>query len=163
MGNTFSLTVACTLQTFPKEYFLGSRRHPRDSMNPLPLNLRTKSWRLGRRSWEIGRTCVSITKALVNPIFTALTGFLVLEMLGTLPKWRRKGAGCLQIAWAVAIADQHKLALWTEGSPMALSLYGKWGFVPKGTVEMELHSSAGGGAYTYTALLREPQDPCYPM
>ncbi|KAH8668923.1 hypothetical protein BX600DRAFT_460968 [Xylariales sp. PMI_506] len=84
---------------------------------------------------------------------------MTLRMMGTLPSYRRRGAASLHLAWATELADREGIACWTEGSPMALALYHKFGFVDQGEVVSQLAESAGGGTYTYTSILREPSRP----
>jgi GNAT superfamily N-acetyltransferase len=77
-------------------------------------------------------------------------------MLGTHPAHQRRGAADLQLRWATEVADKKGVACWVEASPASVPLYEKHGFVFKGEVVCSLHESCGGGTYTYTSMLREP-------
>ncbi|EXJ82192.1 hypothetical protein A1O3_06005 [Capronia epimyces CBS 606.96] len=52
----------------------------------------------------------------------------ILHTLQTDPKHQRRGAGGLLIEWGLAIADDRHLPVYLESSPMAHSLYLKYGF-----------------------------------
>ncbi len=76
-------------------------------------------------------------------------------MMGTLPEYQKRGAGSLQLSWALRLADQHSLTCWVEGSPVSVALYEKFGFHAVGEVVLRLDDVFGGGNYVYTSMMRE--------
>ncbi|KAG9248907.1 hypothetical protein BJ878DRAFT_485940 [Calycina marina] len=84
--------------------------------------------------------------------------FLELSLLCTLPAHRGAGLASQRLAWATKLADNAKLHIWLEASPMSVSLYKRFDFVIVGEVESDLsiESSTEDGTYVHTCMLREP-------
>lgn len=57
----------------------------------------------------------------------ALTA-LDLDMLGTHPDYRRRGAGSMLVRWGCELADRDGLVAYVDASPEGAALYRKFGF-----------------------------------
>lgn len=88
-------------------------------------------------------------------------GSQVLLLLGTIPKYERRGAGALLIRWPFTQADRDGKRCYVDASPIGYSLYKRCGF-SEDVGEMSLDLSkyepdSRLGTMKWVAMMREPQ------
>ena len=85
----------------------------------------------------------------------------VLLLLGTVPKYERRGAGGLLIRWPFERADRDGKRCYVDASPIGYQLYKRCGFSEDvGEMSLDLNKyepGSGLGTMKWVAMMREPQ------
>ncbi|KAI1331753.1 hypothetical protein F5Y16DRAFT_359185 [Xylariaceae sp. FL0255] len=87
---------------------------------------------------------------------------LGLSLLGTAPKYHRRGAAKALLEPMFAIADKAGLRSYLEATPTGRPIYEKMGFKTVETKDFDLDALTGGkinGIFTLFIMIREPQQP----
>ena len=82
-----------------------------------------------------------------------------LEIVGTSPKFQRKGAGSELLQYGCERADEQGVEAFLEAAPDALPLYQKFGFRTAASMHttIKFEQSPEGEIYTETFMIREPR------
>ena len=83
-----------------------------------------------------------------------------LEIVGTSPKFQRKGAGSKLLQYGCERADKQGVEVFLESAPDALPLYQKFGFRTAASMHtlIKFEQSPEGEIYTETFMIREPRE-----
>ncbi|KAL3425443.1 GNAT family [Phlyctema vagabunda] len=65
-----------------------------------------------------------------------VTEYLYLDILATLPEYRRRGAGSRLVEWGCRLADEQGKMAYVDASDMGAPLYRAWGFEFLQTIEV---------------------------
>ncbi|OAA52877.1 Acyl-CoA N-acyltransferase [Cordyceps fumosorosea ARSEF 2679] len=79
---------------------------------------------------------------------------LRLDLIGTLPEYRSRGAASLMLRWAADFADEHGLVSHFDVAGPVETVYAKLGWEEKGSFEV---ARGDGQMVAFTVMVREPR------
>lgn len=85
------------------------------------------------------------------------TPHLLLALLVTADKHRRRGAGSLLVQWGVELSESLGLQCYVQASEQGRRLYQHHGFQDVGSVQLDLSQYGLEGIEVMTEMIRTPQ------
>ena len=80
--------------------------------------------------------------------------FVTLHFLVTLPEHQRRGIGAMHLQWGLQKADEMRLPLYLEASPMGKPLYQKMGFEEVCPIPFDARQWGSSVDMAHTCMLR---------
>lgn len=85
-----------------------------------------------------------------------LTSSIVLALLVTDSRYRRRGAGSLVVKWGIDLSEETGIPCYLQASEQGRRLYSHYGFEAIDTVEYNLSEYGLEGVERMTEMLRKP-------
>ena len=120
---------------------------PNANFSPLPEGCNNTLWRVA---------CDSVRQLRTSDTKRMTEGHWLLNLLGTHPRYRRRGAAAMLVEWGLKRADEEgKKCFVDAGGEGGEALYRRYGFVDVGELVLDL--GAGNDGLKWIAMVKEAE------